>query len=573
MKYKTISCHYDTIFSLDHNNRVFIPRNVDSSRTSGNYNLITAGLPCSADAELTQCLDDYWNSYHILNDLYWSNRTTVKLIQDENYQQFLTRMRKYRQAQFSLTQNPLISFLTFLILPSLIPCEIYLQYQYHKDRKALDALKDAQLIRDLTFKASKQALRAALKEHDLQTASTYLHMFDSVVAEMAQCANNHAHTKADIDLTEPQRPRFATIEEIYEKVYEPSFREFQSHQRPCRRFNGTYLEYIRTDRAKSSIANQRTPNAKNRVPAEAIEFVIGIGDMDNTRYHAAYEDAKKAETLLKDFCDHLLTLHNICFVTTKELNDSTWQPPFRNGLIILNLTMHTDEATPGIHLTCIPYSQDCKRGPKIQATLGRTMTGMGYPSTWRDILDENGQPIPKRNKNGDIIYNKDGTIRYLQQPDKQGVIDWIEEQKLWLHKEMCRRYGWEREYKGSHPRGNLSTPDYKAAMAKKRKEEIEQLLVSSLKQYEARTLELSEALYDTVTPYLEQDTNQQLINRYLAVCSDEEYDAIVKKAFTYLDNLALTEQQKLRKSLIQQIQDADKRRMSDKKTHDLSYSR
>ena len=81
-------------------------------------------------------------------------------------------------------------------------------------------------------------------------------------------------------------------------------------------------------------------------------------------------------------------------MTTQELTNPNWQPPFRHGLIILNLTMHADEATPGIHLTCIPYSRDCKRGPAVQASLGRALTGMGYPSTWKDVLDENGERVP-----------------------------------------------------------------------------------------------------------------------------------------------------------------------------------
>ena len=43
MKTKTISCHYDTVYELDHNNRVFTPQIVDASRTKRNYNCIVAG--------------------------------------------------------------------------------------------------------------------------------------------------------------------------------------------------------------------------------------------------------------------------------------------------------------------------------------------------------------------------------------------------------------------------------------------------------------------------------------------------------------------------------------------------
>lgn len=106
------------------------------------------------------------------------------------------------------------------------------------------------------------------------------------------------------------------------------------------------------------------------------------------------------------------------------------------------LFIHCDEATPGIHLTCIPYSRGCKRGPEVQAALGRAMTGMGYPSTWTDVLDENGERVPKRDKSGEVIHNADGTARYKQEPDRQGIIDWIEDQKRWIQNEMEWRYGW-----------------------------------------------------------------------------------------------------------------------------------
>ena len=101
------------------------------------------------------------------------------------------------------------------------------------------------------------------------------------------------------------------------------------------------------------------------------------------------------------------------------------------------------------------------------------MTGMGYPSTWKDMLDEHGERVPKRDKNGNVIHNADGTVRYKQEPDGQGIIDWIEDQKRWIHNKMKIRYGWEREYKGSHSRGNLSTPDYQAARANERQAEFE----------------------------------------------------------------------------------------------------
>lgn len=73
---------------------------------------------------------------------------------------------------------------------------------------------------------------------------------------------------------------------------------------------------------------------------------------------------------------------------------------------------------------------------------------------------------------------KDGTTRYQQEPEKQEILDWIEDQKKWIQSEMEYRYGWEWEYKGSHPRGNLSAPDYQIARAKERRQEMDEILRS-----------------------------------------------------------------------------------------------
>lgn len=279
-------------------------------------------------------------------------------------------------------------------------------------------------------------------------------------------------------------------------------------------------------------------------------------NMDNTGYIHAPEDAQRSEVLLRDFCDHLMENPRLCCITTKELNDPLWEPPFSNGLIVLNLTLHADEATPGIHLTCIPYSRNCKRGPAVQASLGKALTGMGYPSTWKDKLDEHGQRIPKRDRNGTIIYNEDGTVRYQQDPDKQGILDWIEEQKQWLQEEMICRYNWNRVYKGSPPRGNLSIPDYRVARAKERQEEFQRLLDQSIISYDARVHELTLKLDGAVERQWKDITSQDIIDHYLRLCSDEEYDSILNKASIYLDQLPLNEQQNLRKKLVEKIQAA-----------------
>ena len=438
------------------------------------------------------------------------------------------------------------------MLPLLIPCGIYLSHAQKQTVEEWKAWNHEQWLKDMTFRAAKLSIREALSQEDLASGSHYLQIMDKTVSDLGKLASEKASQVQPMTSL-----RFATLEEIYSKLYEPAFQTFQQRQRPCRRFNGTYLEQIRQGQQKHTTAKQQSKNAKSRVTAEALEIVFTIGDMDNTGYAQAHTDAKQAEALLGDFCDHLLAQPNLCCITTKELNDPNWQPPFRNGLIVLNLTVHADEATPGVHLTFIPYSRNRTRGPQVQVAMGRTLAGMGYPSTWTDVLDENGVPIPKKNKDGEVIRNQDGSVRYQQEPASQGILDWIEVQKQWLQKEMKQHYDWHREYKGSHPRGNLSTPDYKAARARERQKQYEQLLQASISQYQKTVEKLSIALDEKLDTFFQHATNQDMIAQYLQLCPDEEYEAVASHAAAYLDRLAVIENDRRYKSIMEQIQKAE----------------
>lgn len=477
MKFKTISGHYDTVYSLNHNNRKFIPQNVEYSRTFRNYNCIEAGADAYVNLDDPRCLAEFWEQYRSLSQAYWDERAVSKTLA---YGRYRENMRKLRRLSYCLCHFPddeVGLFVFLLCLPLIIMGEVALECQRQQLRDELDSLKTEQWLRDMKFNAAKVSFREALLAHDRSNGTEHLRQLDTIVTEMARYTDDHHAITQKLSLDAEPMPKFATLEEIYDKLYEPSFRAFQEKQRPCRRYDGTYLQKIREDQRQAAKRKQQTKNAKNRKMAEAIEIVFGIGDMDNTGYRYAPKDAYMSEYLLRDLCDHLMQSKNVCFVTTKDLETPGWHPPFKHGLIVLNLVGHFDEATPGIHLTCIPYSRGCKRGPEVQAALGRAMTGMGYPSTWKDVLDEHGEKLAKRDKLGNIIYNADGTIRYKQEPDGQGIIDWIEDQKRWIQNEMERRYGWQREYKGSHQRGNLLTPDYQVARAKERHRKLKAKLM------------------------------------------------------------------------------------------------
>ena len=553
MTRKTISGHYDAVFSLEHNNRIFTPHNVDPERSKWNYNCVAAGELAALDLETPKSRAAFWDSYRKLAEIYWEDRTIARKRAYEEYQEQLAIMRRYRYACRLLTDDGLTTFMTLLFLPLLIPCGIYMNYKMEQAREIYDQLKEEQWIRDMEFKAAKLSFREAISEQDRIAGTEYLQVMDSVVREMAQQANDYLTVAKHLPTADAEPARYATLEEIYDKLFEPSFRAFQNKQRPCRRYEGTYLESIREGYLQETRKKQQSRNTKMRKTAEAIEIVFGIGDMDNTGYKNAYSDAKQSEVLLKDFCDHLLEDPHLCVVTTKELENPDWRPPFKNGMIILNLTAHCDEATPGVHLTMIPYSSGCKRGPAVQAALGRALTGMGYPSTWINALDNEGKPIPKRTRAGELVYNQDGAIRYRQVPDKQGIIDWIEEQKRWLQKEMQRRYGWEREYKGSHPRGNLSTPDYQVARAMERKQELEKATKAELGNYAKSVREYSIELHSNVQQMYADASELERVTYYLKHCPEADYQRLMQNVDVFWSRFAMQEDQKARDSLVKRL--------------------
>lgn len=122
---------------------------------------------------------------------------------------------------------------------------------------------------------------------------------------------------------------------------------------------------------------------------------------------------------------------------------------------------------------------------------------------------------------------------------------------------MKRRYDWDREYKGSHPRGNLSTPDYKVGKAQERILEYDNLLHLAIEKYEDRIEELSAYLDGKLDNCFRNGNNSNLIDRYLKICTDEDYAEIAKKAADYLDGLTIMERDKQKIELSRQIQHAN----------------
>lgn len=250
----------------------------------------------------------------------------------------------------------------------------------------------------------------------------------------------------------------ASIEQIYDKIFEQSFRNFQAKQKPSRRVDVSYLEYIRT---KSAEANAKTTDArhKNSAIKEAYEVCICIGNRDTIPFGSI--EFKQAAELLKETCDRIVNLPYVVTITDKELQDKSWRPP-DNCLVVYNLCLHVDEpnSCPGIHFTFIPVCH-AKRGSERQALLKQTFKALGYDTVYEIAKDKNGNPIQKVDKNNKPVFDNKGNPVYKKCLVKKGVLDWLESEiKQPLAVQMKERYGWER-VSTVGGRSHLDVKDYK----------------------------------------------------------------------------------------------------------------
>lgn len=88
---------------------------------------------------------------------------------------------------------------------------------------------------------------------------------------------------------------------------------------------------------------------------------------------------------------------------------------------------------------------------------------------------------------------------------------------------MLNRYGWEREYKGSLSRGNLSTPDYQVARAKERQQKAERKINEMLNSFVAHIKTQIDSLNETVDTVWHNSDDWEKVIRYLNICPQEEY--------------------------------------------------
>lgn len=135
------------------------------------------------------------------------------------------------------------------------------------------------------------------------------------------------------------------------------------------------------------------------------------------------------------------------------------------------MVYHGDENSPHIHMVYIPYTTNSSKGAPVQNAFAQTFKDLGYPTTMKQAVT----------KTGDLVWQKgeDGNLKPQMKRDRYGGADWVETQKAVLQEMMLKEFGWERFYKGSNPRGNLTLSDYRrekaAEMAKEEERKLEDI--------------------------------------------------------------------------------------------------
>ena len=264
-----------------------------------------------------------------------------------------------------------------------------------------------------------------------------------------------------------------TLEQAYEKLFQESYeRWLDKEHRKSRAKNAppTYYEKIEQDKKKHL----------------SYEIIWQIGDMDDTGYETNPEDAKIAAEILWDFAMRLmLDLPNVTFMSKNKIEDPDWKPPFDAGIIITNFALNGDESTPHLHMTFVPYSDNCSRGQQTQNALSQTFAQMGYKTTMKHAVDKNDELVWQNTPDG----KKPQMVR-----DAFGVIEWIEEQKEWLAEQMEKRMDCKRLYKGKNERGDLPLSDYRRERAAEKALEAEMELRRTQQKLDVAKVQTAEEL-------------------------------------------------------------------------------
>ena len=243
-----------------------------------------------------------------------------------------------------------------------------------------------------------------------------------------------------------------TLEQAYEKLFQESYeRWLEKEHRKSRAKDAppTYYEKIEMDKKKHL----------------SYEVIWQIGDMDDTGYDTNPMEAKVAEEILLEFAEYLMSeVPNVTYLSKERIENPDWKPPFKAGVVITNFAFNGDESTPHLHMTFVPYSDQCSRGQQTQNALAQTFERMGYKTTMKQAVDEYDEPVWQETPEGK-------TPQMVR--NAYGVVEWIEAQKNWIADRMKERKGWERLFKGKNERGDLKLADYRRERAAEKALEAE----------------------------------------------------------------------------------------------------
>lgn len=284
-----------------------------------------------------------------------------------------------------------------------------------------------------------------------------------------------------------------TLEQAYDKLFQESYEKWlEKERRKSRAKNAppTYYEKIQQDKKKHL----------------SYEIIWQIGDMDDTGYDTNPEDAKIAEEILWNFAMRLMfDLPNVTYISKEKIEDPDWRPSFDAGIIITNFALNGDESTPHLHMTFVPYSDNCSRGQQTQNALSQTLARMGYKTTMKQAVDKNDELVWQDTPEG----KKPQMVR-----DTFGVIEWIEEQKEWIAEQIEKRMNYERLFKGKNERGDLKLSDYRRERAAEKALEAElelQRTQQVLEVAKVQTAEELEKLDNQITNKKEDLSIQQML--------------------------------------------------------------
>lgn len=263
---------------------------------------------------------------------------------------------------------------------------------------------------------------------------------------------NAVQERADRNVVFVNGTKDFTLEQIYDKLFQKSYEEWIAKERKKSRAKDdppTYYEKIEKDKKKHL----------------SYEIIWQIGDMDDTGYDTDHLSAIWAEDVLLRFAEHLMyEVPNVTYVSKERLEDPEWKPPFEAGVVITNFAFNGDESTPHLHMTFVPYSDNCSRGQKTQNALAQTFTRMGYKTTMEQARDASDELVWQDTPEG----RKPQMVRTAY-----GAVEWIEEQKNWIAEDMEKNIGWKRLFKGKNERGDLLLSDYRRERAAEKALEAE----------------------------------------------------------------------------------------------------